>query len=65
VILVFRAGDSLARIAAAYGLTVEQIATSSGLTFNDVVAEGTRLVIPLGRPPASVPGAGPKPTARG
>lgn len=60
---VLRAGDSLGRIAATYGVTVEQIAIANGLTLNDAVADGARLVIPLGPPAASVPGAGPKPTA--
>jgi LysM repeat protein len=50
VIHVFRAGDSLARIASAYGLSVEQLASANGLTFDAVVTDGTRLVIPL-RPP--------------
>ena len=52
VIHVFRGGDSLARIASAYGLSVEQLASANGLTFDTVVTDGTRLVIPL-RPPAS------------
>jgi LysM domain. len=60
VVHVLRAGDSLARIATAYGLTVEQIATANGLTLNDAVADGTRLVIPLGPPAASLPGADPR-----
>lgn len=60
VVHVLRPGDSLARIATAYGLTVEQIATANGLTLNDAVADGTRLVIPLGPPAASVPGADPR-----
>lgn len=59
VVHVLRAGDSLDRIAAAYGLTVEQIATANGFTLDDVVAVGTRLVIPLGLPAASGPGPDP------
>jgi hypothetical protein len=47
VVHVFRAGDSLERLATIYGLTVEQIAQANGLQVNAVVAEGTRLVIPL------------------
>jgi hypothetical protein len=44
---VFRAGESLAGIAAAHGLTADQIAKANGLALNDVVADGARLVIPL------------------
>jgi LysM repeat protein len=50
VIHVFRAGDSLARIATKYGLTVEQIAGRNGLAPDSLVADGTRLVIPIGTP---------------
>ena len=49
VIHVLREGDSLARIATAYGLTAEQIATANGLTATAPIAPGTRLVIPLDR----------------
>jgi hypothetical protein len=63
VIHVFRAGDSLTRIATVYGLTVEQIATANGFTLTDAVADGTRLVIPLGAPAVSVPGRDPRQTA--
>ena len=49
VIHVLREGDSLARIATSYGLTVEQIAAANGLAPNAPVAPGTRLVIPLAR----------------
>jgi LysM repeat protein len=59
VVHVLRAGDSVARIATKYGLTVEQIATANGLTLDSVVADGARLVIPLGLPAASVPGTDP------
>jgi len=45
---VFRAGESLAEIAADRGLTADQVARANGLTLNDVVADGARLVIPLG-----------------
>lgn len=47
VIHVFRAGDSLARIAAAYGLTVDEIAVMNGLSPDVALPDGTRLVIPL------------------
>lgn len=50
VIHVFRAGDSLARIAAKYGLTVEQITGRNGLSPDSLIADGTRLVIPIGMP---------------
>lgn len=63
VVHVLRAGDSLDRIAAAYGLTVEQIATANGFTLNDGVAVGARLVIPLGPPAASGPRGGPRAAA--
>lgn len=63
VVHAFRAGDSLARIANAYGLTVDQIATANGLTFDAEVADGTRLVIPLGPSVTGLPGRGPDPRA--
>jgi LysM repeat protein len=47
---VFRAGESLAAIAADHGLTADQIALANGLRLNDSVADGARLVIPLGPP---------------
>jgi LysM repeat protein len=47
VIHVFRAGDSVARIAAAYGLPVEEIAAANHLTSPGTVVDGQRLVIPL------------------
>jgi hypothetical protein len=62
VIHVLRAGDSLARIAAVYSLTVEQIATANGIGAGDVVAPGSRLVIPLDPRSAGFPG--PRPTSR-
>jgi hypothetical protein len=55
---VIRAGESLAEIAAAHGLTADQIARANGLTPSDVVADGARLVIPLG-PPGSNYGSDP------
>jgi LysM repeat protein len=48
---VFRVGESLPAIAADHGLTADQIALANGLSLNDSVADGARLVIPLG--PAS------------
>jgi hypothetical protein len=50
VIHVYRAGDSLARIAAKYGLTAEQVAGRNGLAPDALVADGTRLVIPIESP---------------
>ena len=55
-------GDTLARIAAVYGLTVEQIETANGLAAGDGLAPGSRLVIPLGPTSAGLPG--PRPTSR-
>jgi hypothetical protein len=52
VIHVYRAGDSLTSLATRYGVTVGQIETANGLPANAVVADDTRLNIPL-RPPAS------------
>jgi LysM repeat protein len=60
VIHVLRAGDSLVRVAATYGLTVEQIMLANGLDIKDSVAHGTRLVIPLGAPAATWPTTAPK-----
>jgi hypothetical protein len=65
VIYVFRAGDSLARIAAAYDLTVEQLATANGLRRNAALADGARLVIPLHPPEAGLRRARPTPKAGG
>ena len=66
VIYVSRVGDSLERVAATYGLTVEQIAQANGLAVDAEIAEERRLVIPLptpsrgrsGRPGASNRGDG-------
>lgn len=55
---VLHAGESLAAIAADHGLTADQVARANGLTANDVVANGARLVIPLG-PPGSNYGSDP------
>jgi len=62
-IVVFRTGDTLARIAARYGLTVQQIMAANHLASPDAVADGDRLVIPLIRRPWEAAGAGPKPAA--
>jgi hypothetical protein len=58
-IVVFRTGDTLARIAASYGLTIQQIVDANHLASPDAVADGERLVIPLGRSSGSAPGTGP------
>jgi LysM domain len=50
-IVVFRTGDTLARIAATYGLTIQQIVDVNHLASPDFVADGERLVIPLVRRP--------------
>ena len=47
VIHVAREGDSLALIAARYGVTVEQIVTSNNLASSASVRDGQRLLIPL------------------
>jgi LysM repeat protein len=63
VIYVFRMGDSLARIATTYGLSIEQIVATNQLDPNVPVTDGARLVIPIDRPPGDIPGAqraGPK-----
>ncbi len=52
VIHVARAGDTLARIATAYGVTLEQLAMANGLTSSGAIHDGQRLVIPLPPPPA-------------
>jgi hypothetical protein len=58
VIHVFRAGDSLARIADLYGISVEQLVAANGLRTPDAVVDGQRLQIPLGRPPGSLADSG-------
>ncbi len=52
VIHVARAGDTLARIASAYGVTLEQLAMANGLAPNAAIRDGQRLVIPLPPSPA-------------
>jgi LysM repeat protein len=51
VVYVFRTGDSLARIAATYGLTIDQIVATNQLDPNVPVADGSRLVIPIATAP--------------
>ena len=53
---VWRSGDSLARIASAYGLTVDQVAAANDLASLNAIEDGQRLVIPLGRPAAGATG---------
>lgn len=55
VVHVFRAGNSLARIASAYGVTVEQLIAANNLARANSVGDGRRLVIPLDRPAAGAP----------
>jgi len=55
VVHLFRAGDSLARIAAAYGVTVEQLVAANNMAEADSVADGQRLMIPLDRPGGGAP----------
>lgn len=55
VVHVFRAGDSLARIASAYGVTVEQLVAANNLAGAGSVGDGSRLVIPLDRPAWGAP----------
>ena len=50
VVYVFRAGDSLARIATKYGLTVEDLMIANRIPFGAQIPDGTRLLIPLGLP---------------
>ncbi len=52
VIHLARAGDTLARIASAYGVTPEQLAAANDLTPNAAIGDGQRLVVPLAPPPA-------------
>jgi len=49
IIHVFRAGDSLARIALAYGVTVDQLIEANNLAGADSVVDAQRLVIPMHR----------------
>ncbi len=48
VVHVFRAGDSLARIASAYGIAVEQLLAANNLEGTAAVLDGQRLLIPMG-----------------
>ena len=57
-IVVFRRGNTLTRIAASYGLTVQQIVDANRLASPDAVADGERLVIPLSRRPGEGAGRG-------
>jgi hypothetical protein len=56
VIYVFRTGDSLAKIAARYALSADQIAEANGLNVDAALADGTRLLIPLDMSAASIRG---------
>jgi LysM repeat protein len=47
VMYVVGSGDSLARVAKAYGLTVADVAKANGLTNDASLADGDRLVIPI------------------
>jgi LysM repeat protein len=49
VVHVFRAGDSLTRIASAYGVTVDQLIEANHLAGAESVVDAQRLVIPLRR----------------
>jgi len=55
VVHVFRAGESLGRIASVYGVTVEQLVRANNLAGAGSVEDGFRLVIPLDRPRGSGP----------
>ena len=57
-IVVFQTGDTLARIAASYGLTIQQIVDANQLAAPDAIADGERLVIPLIRRPGEGAGRG-------
>jgi LysM domain len=57
-IVVFRTGDTLARIAASYDLTIQRIVDANRLASPDAVVDGQRLVIPLGRRPGEGAGRG-------
>ena len=63
-IVVFLTGDSLARIAATYGLSVQQIVDANRLASPDAVAYGERLVIPLSRRPGEGAGRGTRTAGR-
>jgi LysM repeat protein len=54
---VFRAGDSMARIAALYGLTVDQILEANNLAPSAPVVDGQRLRIPTAAASTNAPGA--------
>jgi LysM repeat protein len=51
VIHVFRTGDSLAGIAAKYGLTVGELSIANPLSTGASLVDGTRLVIPIDATP--------------
>jgi LysM domain len=63
-IVVFRKGNTLTRIAASYGLTVQQIVDANRLASPDAVADGERLVIPLSRRPGEGAGRGTRTAGR-
>lgn len=50
VVHVVQDGDTLYSIAAAYGLTVEELATANGIEDTTLIAVGQELVIPLFQP---------------
>ena len=64
IVYVVQRGDTLARIAARYGVTVSALASANGIRNPNLIYTGQRLVIPGKAAPAPKPGgAAPAPVA--
>lgn len=61
VVYVVQRGDTLARIAARYGVSVSALATANGIRNPNLIYTGQRLVIPGKTAPAPQPGGGAAP----
>lgn len=61
IVYVVQRGDTLARIAARYGVTVSALASANGIRNPNLIYTGQRLVIPGKTAPAPKPGGGAAP----
>jgi len=62
IIYIVKADDSLWRISAITGVSLDELRALNNLSADDVISPGQELLLGLGGPAAQVPTAGPKPT---